>query len=112
LEKKLGLKILILGVIIFFSIFSGCINTDDDLENNVIIKGKDGSYTSIKDAVNNCEDGDIIVVGQGTYKEKITIPKSVTLLGENKEKYNCVINFGSNSCMLPSLLKKRKVSSQ
>ena len=86
MEKKLGLKILILVMIIFFSIFSGCIKTDNDIENNVIIKGKDGVYTSINDAVNNCEDGDIIVVGQGTYKEKILIPKSVTLLGENKEK--------------------------
>lgn len=86
MEKKLGLKILILLLILFFSIFSGCINNDNDLENNVIIKGKDGSYSSIKDAVNNCEDGDIIVVGQGTYKERILISESVTLLGENKEK--------------------------
>ena len=86
MEKKLVLKILILFSIIFFSIFSGCINNENVIENKVIIKGKDGSYKSIKDAIINCEDGDIIIASQGTYKEKIHISKSITLIGENKEK--------------------------
>ena len=72
-------------IILFFSVFSGCIN-DNHLESIVKIKGKNGSYKSIKDAIDSCEEGDIILVGQGTYKEKTLVSKTITLLGENKEK--------------------------
>jgi parallel beta-helix repeat protein len=88
------LKIFILNLILFFSVFSGCINDNNgldddngnDLENNIKIKGKDTIYFSIMDAVNDCEDGDIVIVGKGIYKERISVYKSITLTGVNTEK--------------------------
>ena len=38
-------------------------------------------YSTIKDAVEAAENGDIILVGPGTYQEDVTINKALTLLG-------------------------------
>lgn len=86
MDKRLGLQIFFVIMILFsFIILSGCIN-NNNFENIIKIKGRDSQYFSIKDAINDCEDGDIIIVGQGIYKEKVVVYKSVTLLGEDNEK--------------------------
>jgi len=41
-------------------------------------------YTKIQDAINQSSDGFTIFVYNGTYYENITINKSITLIGENK----------------------------
>ncbi len=91
MNKKPGIQIFFVSIILFFSIIlSGCINndnnSDDDLKNIIQIKGKDGQYSSIKDAINDCEENDVILVGKGVYKEKVVVYKSVTLLGEDNDK--------------------------
>jgi parallel beta-helix repeat protein len=44
-----------------------------------------GNYSKIQDAVENASDGDTVFVFIGTYKEgKITINKSINLIGENR----------------------------
>ena len=75
---------------------SGCINNKDqvkDITEVVEINGKEGVYSSITEALKNCENGDIINVGRGTYKENILVDKSVTLKGENIE--NTIIDANS-----------------
>jgi parallel beta-helix repeat protein len=42
-------------------------------------------YSTIQEAVNNADDGDIIFVRAGTYYEHVIVGKSLTLLGEGRE---------------------------
>jgi len=43
------------------------------------------NFTTIQEAINNATAGDTILVRTGTYKENITLNKTVTLIGENRE---------------------------
>ena len=43
-----------------------------------------GNYTHIQDAINASASGDTVFVYHGTYYERLTIPTSITLLGENR----------------------------
>lgn len=47
--------------------------------------GGPGNYTKIQDAINIAANGDIIFVFSGTYYERVTIIKDVTIIGENKD---------------------------
>ena len=44
-----------------------------------------GNYTSIISAINNASNGDTVYVYSGTYFEHLTIDKSISLIGEDKE---------------------------
>lgn len=59
----------------------------EEFNDNIIYVNKDGTadYTTIKEAVQNAEDGDTIFVYSGTYIEDIiVINKTITLIGEDK----------------------------
>jgi parallel beta-helix repeat protein len=56
--------------------------------------GTGGAYTSIQDAIDNANDGDIIYVYNGSYYENVEVDKTINLIGESKE--NTVID-GSGS---------------
>jgi parallel beta-helix repeat protein len=43
-----------------------------------------GNYSVIQDAINASASGDTIFVYHGTYHERLSIPKSITLIGENR----------------------------
>ncbi len=43
-----------------------------------------GNYTKIQDAIDNAVDGDTVFVYNGTYKEHLTVNRSINLIGENK----------------------------
>jgi parallel beta-helix repeat protein len=47
--------------------------------------GKAGCFTTISAAVAVAAPGDTIQVAEGTYKEDVTIPKPLALVGQNKE---------------------------
>ena len=42
-------------------------------------------YSTIQEAVDGANDGDIVFVKSGTYNGSVTINKSISLIGENKE---------------------------
>ena len=44
----------------------------------------DGNYSDIQEAINSANDGDIVFVYAGTYNGSITIDKSLSLIGEDK----------------------------
>ncbi len=54
----------------------------------------EGNYSTIQNAINISSDGDIIFVYNGTYYENLEVNKSISLIGENKER--TIIN-GKNS---------------
>jgi parallel beta-helix repeat protein len=60
-----------------------------------------GNYTRIQDAVNNSSNGDIVYVydDSSPYFEHVSIPKSITLFGENKET-TIIDGNGSGSVVL------------
>jgi hypothetical protein len=56
------------------------------LPSNITVDDSGGKhFTSIQEAINNAQDGDTIFVYAGTYHEHLTISKSITLMGEEKD---------------------------
>lgn len=51
-----------------------------------------GNYTSIQNAINDSENGDIVFVYNGTYYEHIIVNKSVSVIGKNNS--NTIIDAG------------------
>jgi len=89
-------RILAIGIILLFigSVSSAGFNiveqsTSQILDGDTLYVGGSGpnNYSRIKDAVNDAHDGDTIFVYNKVYTEKnITVSKSITLIGESKEK--------------------------
>ncbi len=81
IKKGMGLFITILGIMIFWNFFTmgKIIFVDDDFTNDPA----NHKWNSIQLAINDANDGDIIYVFNGTYKENITINKEVRIIGEN-----------------------------
>ena len=83
-------KIIVIGIILIFlvSTYCGCIEeTPKKKKSNTIIVdiNGNGDFTSIQEAINASEDGNIIIVRKGTYHERLNINKSINLIGEDKD---------------------------
>ena len=74
--------IFIVGLINFFSPTYKCLET----KSNIFYVGGigHGNYSSIQDAINNSENGNIVYVYSGIYFENLLINKSINLIGEDK----------------------------
>jgi parallel beta-helix repeat protein len=83
--KKIIINILI--IILFMSNVSSFATGKNAFTSTIIVDcNGSGSFTTIQAAVNAANDGDIILVCEGTYHESIIINKSISLIGNNKEK--------------------------
>ena len=57
------------------------------LSQNVLKVGNDEQYTTIQDAVNNSNEGDLVLIGPGVYNESVTVTTSyLTLRGTDRNK--------------------------
>lgn len=65
-------------------------------------------YTSIQEAINGASTGDTIFVYNGTYFENIIVNKSITLIGENKNK--TIIDGGGKDSVVYILADEVKIS--
>lgn len=81
--KKIFLFSMILLAIIMTN---GCINEPVNQNNVVEIQARQGTYKTINEALENASNGDTIIIHPGYYEESLVIDKSVTLLGQDKEK--------------------------
>lgn len=66
-------------------LFTVCFFCNSTLNATTFYVGKNKPYTSIKQALQHCKNGDIIIVDPGLYKEgEIIIDKSITLKGNGQ----------------------------
>ncbi len=77
--------------------------------NNILFVGGNGpnNYTRIQDAIDEANNGDIIYVYSGAYKENIELDKRLSLIGEDKNttiidgnKEGCTINLSSENTII------------
>lgn len=92
MNAKHGILLVGIGLLLFFA-FVGTASAktwhvDDD-------GGMD--FTKIQDAIDAANESDTIFVYNGTYYERISIPKSLTLMGENRSSN--IIGLGSGNCV-------------
>ena len=111
-------KIILIGVIGFlflsnFSITLASNSTQDistkNISENILYVGGTGpgNYTSIQDAIDECNNRCIVYVFSGIYEENIEIDKRISLIGEDKTKTiidgcqrGCTINLGSENTII------------
>ena len=55
-------------------------------------------FTTIQDAVNASQPGDVIRIGNGTYREQVVVNRSITIRGENTS--TCIIHAGGGGFAL------------
>jgi parallel beta-helix repeat protein len=84
MNKNFLLIFFVVSIISLVFIICGCLDNESTVK-NVIIKGKDGTFFTIMDAINEASEGDTILVSKGVYNETLTIDKSITLIGINKD---------------------------
>jgi len=89
------------GLLLLVVAFTGCLeNSSNKSQFRVIYVDDDGGrdYTSIQDAIDNADDGDSIVVLEGTYNELLRVDKPVSLKGSEETVIipkNVVLNKNS-----------------
>jgi len=75
--------IAIIGTLLLLTLFiTGCLEENGQTTSE---PGGEVSSSSIQDLINDASSGDTIIVPSGVYYENITIDKSITLMGEDKE---------------------------
>lgn len=81
LKMKKEMLTLSIGLVLFFLSIGGCIEQSP-------------SALSIQNLIDNASEGEIIYIDSGVYYGNITLNKSITLIGENRE--TTIINGSGN----------------
>lgn len=85
--KKIIVGILLICIGINFLLTASEMVTSEESQEKILYVDDDGDkqYLTINQALLNASDGDTIYVCNGIYYENISISKSISLIGENKE---------------------------
>jgi parallel beta-helix repeat protein len=100
--------IILYSFILLILINNQLIIAESSKKNMIFVGGTgEGNYTSIQNAINNSEKGDVIYVYKGIYNENIRLYKKLTLIGENKNSTvltnngkSDIIYISTNNCIL------------
>ena len=87
--------LVILTTIMVITSLSGCINKPEKV---VKIVGKKLTFESISEAIEKATDGDVILIGEGTYHEKLKINKTITLKGKGPDR--TIIDSEGPGCII------------
>ena len=81
-------RLLVLFVLHILLIYSFSVTSQETTKSSYIYVGGDGdgNFSSINDAVKQSIDNTIIFVYNGTYNENIVINKSISIIGQSKNK--------------------------
>ncbi len=91
-KKFIEISITLLLLMLFLIPANNCLAAD---KNAIYVGGEtDGKFLSIQDAINNAQQGDIIYVSNGIYRESIRLYKTVHLIGE--EKSSTIIEYNES----------------
>lgn len=66
--------------------FKISISKAPDVAEGVLTVGAMGQYATIQEAISAAKDGDTVKILPGTYKENITVNKSITMIGTSKDE--------------------------
>ena len=96
MRMKKSFTILIIGFLVM-SIFTSFISSTGGSK-TLYVQGPWATfvYENIQDAIDNASDGDIIMVGPGTYYENLIIDKTITLEGTGATSNMTIIDGGKN----------------
>ena len=92
-KKQNRILAALLAVVMMFQMLPLMVFADDGAaSSDVKIKGKEGTYTSLKEAVEKAESGDTILLGEGNYtlygisSDGTTKDKDLTFVGQGPDK--------------------------
>ncbi|MEJ2271144.1 MAG: right-handed parallel beta-helix repeat-containing protein [Candidatus Bathyarchaeota archaeon] len=80
--NKTGIRLIFL-LLLCLSIVQSPKQVTGNTQKTIIVPN---DFASIQEAINNASNGDTVFVKNGVYKDLSLINKSITLIGENKEK--------------------------
>ncbi|HID26048.1 MAG TPA: hypothetical protein EYP23_06290 [Thermoplasmata archaeon] len=112
-------KNIILLLILLLLPLIGCLQqheTEQNLFNCILVEGKRKFY-SIQEAVDYAENGDVLRIYPGVYRETITVNKTLQLIGE-KAVVSCnsstgsIITVTANKCRITGLHVKGIIKSE
>jgi parallel beta-helix repeat protein len=85
--KRIIVGILLICIGISFLLTASEMAISEESQETILYVDDDGGkqYLTISEALNNASDGDTIYVYNGTYYGNLSISKSISLIGENKE---------------------------
>lgn len=86
MKQKTILIFLIIITMFLTILLVGCNDIENPENSLIVIKGKNQTYSTINEALDNAIKNDIILVAEGTYNETLTINKTISLIGENANK--------------------------
>ncbi|MFW3146333.1 MAG: right-handed parallel beta-helix repeat-containing protein [Thermoplasmatota archaeon] len=82
--RRIAVAAIIWGLL--FSAFGAMMVFTEEVSGTNLIVGPGQTYTTIQGAINAASTGDVIRVYDGTYEEKITVGKSISIIGNGSAK--------------------------
>ena len=85
MKKVISTIIICVLFLVILNFISPAAKSGSESNNTLFVGGdENGNFLTIQEAVDSANDGDIIFVYAGTYNGSITIDKSLSLIGEDK----------------------------